>query len=206
MAKRTVIDFTDVKEPPRTKSGGELQMNKKQIRARARRHARISEAEFNKLYKPIEEWDDEELARGRPRSSDGSFRGKAPNWITREMHEEIMSRFRGIVESKMREETVTALGVIHTILQDGTTDDKGKPLVPASTKMDAAKFLIEHVVGKPTQRQEVDISVRLQALLATATVGLVADGAEALSLPPGADYESAFGEDEDEIEDADVVE
>lgn len=200
MAKRTVIDFTDVKEPPRTKTGGELQMNKKQIRARARRHARISEAEFDKLYKPIAEWDEEELARGRPRAADGSFRGKSPSWITREMHEQAMARFKGIVEGKMRRETVTALGVIHQILESEDVDDKGKPVVNASTKMDAAKFLIEHVVGKPTQRQEVDISVRLQALLATATVGISADRADALSLPSGADYEAAFAEDDDYID------
>jgi hypothetical protein len=197
MAKRTVIDFTDVKEPPTFKLGKQKSMTKKQIRARARRHAKISEAELDKLYKPVAEWDEEELARGRPRAADGTFRGASPNWITRQLHEEAMNRFKGIVEGRMRQETVGALQVINSILNNENEDEKGRPLVPASTKLDAAKFLIEHVVGKPTQRQEVDISVRLQALLATATSSPFADGAQALALAPGADYEAAFGDDDD---------
>ena len=44
-------------------------------------------------------------------------------------------------------------------------DIKGRPMVPASTKLDAAKFLLEHVVGKPTQRVENDVSVKLQSIL-----------------------------------------
>lgn len=201
MAKRTVIDFTDVKEPPTFKGlGRPKSMSKKQIRARARRHQKISEAELDKLYKPVEEWDEEELARGRPRASDGTFRGQSPSWITRQLHEEAMARFKGIVEGKMRERTVDAMKTVHWILSNEDVDEKGKPIIPASTKLDAAKFLIEHAVGKPTQRQEVDISVRLQALLATATTSAFNDGAHALSLPPGADYEAAFGEDDDVAE------
>lgn len=210
-AKRQVIDFTDAKEPPKYKNGKEKSMSKKQIRARARRHAKISEAELDKLYKPLDEWDEEELARGRPRAADGTFRGASPNWITRQMHEEAMARFKGIVEGRMREHTVDALSTMKWILENEDLDEKGKPIIPASTKLDAAKFLLEHVVGKPTQRQEVDISVRLQALLATATVGVFADGADALALPPGADYEAAFGSghydegEDDDIEEAELV-
>jgi hypothetical protein len=203
-AKRMVIDMTDVQEPPKFGNDKEKSMSKKQIRARARRHAKISEAELERLYKPIAEWDEEELARGRPRAADGTFRGASPGWITRQMHEEAMARFKGIVEGRMRGETVTALSVIHQILSDNTVDEKGRPAVPAGTKLEAAKFLVEHVVGKPTQRQEVDISVRLQSLLAVATSGVFDDGAGSLGLPPGADYEAAFGEDDD-IVDAEEV-
>lgn len=204
MATKRIIDFTDVQEPPTTKLGKELQLNKKQIRARARRHGRISAAELDKLYKPVEEWDDEELARGRPRSADGTFRGASPKWISRSVHEQALARFKGIVEGRMREETVNALTVVNQILSNDDTDEKGKPLVNASTKLQAAQFLIEHVVGKPTQRQEVDISVRLQALLATATVGIANEGVSDLALPPGIDYEAAFGDDDD-IVDAEEV-
>lgn len=104
----------------------------------------------------------------------------------------------------MREETVTALSVVHSILANDDVDDKGRPAIAASTKLDAAKFLIEHVVGKPTQRVETDISVKLQGLLAVVTAGPLDDGAEALNLPPGMDYEAAFGDDDDVV-DAEVV-
>lgn len=209
--KRQVIDFTNDKEDPKFKNGSGKVMSKKQIRARARRHARISEAELNKLYKPIEEWDEEELARGRPRAADGSFRGASPGWITRHMHEEAMARFKGLVEGRVRQHTVDALQTVQWILSNEDIDERGRPVIPASTKLDAAKFLIEHVIGKPTQRQEVDISVRLQALLATATVSPFNDGAENFALPPGADYEAAFGtsaydeDEDDDVEEAEVI-
>lgn len=194
--KRTVIDFVPGTEPPKFNNGVEKSMTAKQIRARARRHAKISEAELNKLYKPLEEWDEEELARGRPRAKDGSFKGASPGWISRKMHEDAMARFKGIVEGRMREETVTALGVMHNILDNEDIDEKGRPVVSPSTKLDAAKFLLEHVVGKPTQHAEVDISVRLQALLATATAGPLADGAESFALPPGGAYEEIIDAEE----------
>lgn len=196
--KRRVIDFTPDKEPPTFNNGKEKVMNKKQIRARARRHARISEGELDKLYKPLEEWDEEELARGRPKAADGTFRGRSPSWITRKMHEDAMARFKGIVEGRMREETVTALSVVHGILSNTDVDDKDRPVVSASTKLDAAKFLIEHVVGKPTQRQEVDISVRLQALLASATAGPLDDGASSFALAAGAAYEEIIDAESEE--------
>lgn len=188
--KRRVIDFTDEKQAPEFNNGKTKSMSKKQIRARARRHARISEAELDKLYKPIEEWDEEELARGRPKAADGTFRGRSPSWITRKMHEEAMARFKGIIEGRMREETVTALGVVKRILENDDVDEKGRPAVAASTKLEAAKFLLEHVVGKPTQRQEVDISVRLQSLLAVATAGPLDDGSAAFALPGASAYEA----------------
>lgn len=171
MAARTqIMDFTD--EPvAEFKTGTQRVMSKKQIRARARRAGKIHKAEMEKLYKPFEEWDEEELARGRPRAVDGTFRGAAPKWITREMHELAMTRFKDIVEGKMRGETVTAMALLHSILTNEDVDEKGRPFVSAGTKLDAAKFLIEHVVGKPTQRTETDISVRLQGLLAMATTG-----------------------------------
>jgi hypothetical protein len=180
--KRKVMEVTD--EPvQKFGTGTERVMSPKQIRARARRAGKIHKEEMEKLYKPIEEWDEEELARGRPRAKDGTFKGASPAWITREVHEAAMARFKGIIESKMRGETVTAMSMLHTILADDEVDEKGRPLVAASTKLDAIKFLIEHAVGKPTQRVEQDISVRLQGLLAVATVGPGSMPAE-LPAPP----------------------
>lgn len=173
--KIRVIDFSACEEPgfvggKRTPKTPVL-MTRKQIKARVRRRGSITEAEFNILYKPLAEWDPEELARGRPRNKRGDFRGMPPKWITREMHEAIMNRFNAVVNTEMRAHTVSALQVVHRVMNDDTTDNRGKSLVAPGTKLDAAKFLIEHQVGKPTQRVETDISVKLQGLLAHATVG-----------------------------------
>lgn len=152
---------------PRTPDGKLL--TPKQVRARARRRARraelMTDAEFNATFKPIEEWDLDELAHGRPRGPKGTFRGPAPKWITRDVHERAMERFKAAIRTRMNGETPTAIDAIQWILGNDEVDDKGKPVVPASTKLDAAKFLLEHVVGKPTQRVESDVSVKLQAIL-----------------------------------------
>lgn len=196
MAKPRIIDFSTEE---RTVTQGHAihkpAMNKKQIRARIRKTGKITKEEFETLYKPIDEWDAEELARGRPRNREGNFKGKNPAWISREMHEEIVRRFTEIVKTGMQAHTVTALQVIGQLLESGEVDMKGRPLVSPSTKGDLAKFLLEHVVGKPTVRQEVDISVRLQALLATSTSGMAFGGADVLQQGSAAaqDYADAFG-------------
>lgn len=152
--------------------------NKKQIRQRARRKMKVAQDEIALLYegRGIETWDAEELARGRPRAADGTFKGKAPSFIDRNLHEQIVKRFEEIVRTEMNAHTVDALRIIQKILEDEEVDEKGKPRTAAGTKLDAAKFLIEHVVGKPKQRTETDISVKLQGILGHAMVNPGMDG------------------------------
>lgn len=138
----------------------------KQIRAKARRQNQ----KIQDLYKPFEEWDEEELAQGRPRASDGTFRGPKPAWISRQVHEEAVRVFTEKVQSEMRGIIPTALTTVQMILESTETDKRGRPVVPYGVKLDAAKWVVEHLVGKPTQRVEADISVRLQGMLANVMV------------------------------------
>lgn len=163
-----IQDSLPARTRPRTAEGKLL--TPKQIRARARRKAKrhevMSEQELDYLYqKPVEEWDMEELARGRPRNSRGGFSGPKPKWITSAVHERAMERYTAAVKTDMQATTVDALDAIRWIIQNEDVDDKGKPVVPPSTKLEASKFLLEHVVGKPTQRIESDVSVKLQGIL-----------------------------------------
>jgi hypothetical protein len=173
-------------EHPMTPEGKLL--TPKQIRARARRRlarggrsrqGAVTEQEFEALYKPIDEWDLEELAKGRPRNSKGKFGGRTPGWITREVHEKAMERFQTVIKSEMSALNVDALDTMRWILQSEDCDEKGKPLVPASVKLQASQFLIEHTVGKPKQHVQQDISVRLQAVLGA----VMANPNEALAPP-----------------------
>jgi hypothetical protein len=142
----------------------------KQIRARARRRGVLLKADLDLLYKPIEEWDDEELARGRPRDSTGGWRGKTPPWISKAYHEEIIRRFEKVIKSEMNAHTIEALSAIQNILENNKMDRRGRPMVPHAVKLDAAKFLVEHVLGKPKQRVESEVSVTLQGILGHAMV------------------------------------
>jgi hypothetical protein len=161
-------DQLPARQPPRTADGKLL--TPKQIRARARRkmarHDVMTAQEMNYLYeKPVDEWDLDELAMGRPRNRKGHFSGPKPKWINAAVHEEAMQRYTAAVKSEMRGTTVDALSVLKHLINNDEVDDKGKPQVPAGTKLEAAKFLLEHVVGKPTQRIEQDVSVKLQGIL-----------------------------------------
>lgn len=144
----------------------------KQIRARARRRGDLPSVKEQEalLGKPVEEWDLEELARGRPRNAQGNFSGRPPSYISREIHEKAMDRFKEMVRTDMRSHTVLAMDKLKEILQDDEIDEKGKPHVPASVKVDVAKFLIEHLVGKPTQPIQNDINIKLQGILGAVLV------------------------------------
>lgn len=189
MASKKTIDFSkgpDIREHAsgNPQDGAELSkpigsdgklLTPKQIRARARRKGKrmtmFTVEETNALYrKPVEEWDLEELARGRPRNSRGGFTGTKPGWVSPEVHEAAMEKYILAVKTDMRVNTTTALDTIRELLQNDDVDDKGKPIVPPSVKLQASQFLIEHVIGKPTQRVEQDISVKLQGILGSVMV------------------------------------
>ena len=204
-------DKLPTNERPRTADGKLL--TPRQIRARYRRKANrvnmMSTQELEALYyKPITDWDLEELARGRPRNGEGNFRGATPKWINREMHERAMDFYKAAVRSDMNATTVDALTVLKRIINNDEVDEKGKMVVPASTKVDAAKFLIEHVVGKPMQRIESDVSVKLQAILGTVMVNPtealmdVASGGQGYTLAHMPGITMPFGTADEEIIDA----
>lgn len=187
----------------RARSEAKRSMEPKQIRARARRNggmSTMSDRERKALQrKPMEEWDLEELAKGRPRSKNGSFAGAPPKWITREMHEKSIEMFKNMVRTDMRSHTVIALNVLKDILENEEVDNRGKPHVSAGTKADIAKFLIEHLVGKPTQPIQTDLSIKLQGILGAV---LVQPNEMGNGYRPSSSHRSIEGE----IIDAEVVE
>ena len=188
-------------------------LNKQQIYRRMKRARKnflekmdIGQAEKKAYYqKPLADWDAEELARGRPRNSKGNFKGAKPTWVTSEMHEEAMDRFKSIIRTGMRVASVDAIEFMQKMITDDETDNRGRPLVPASTKLQAAQFLVEHLVGKPTQRVESDVSVRLQGILAGVMVnpGDQATGNYMPAHMPGFTMELSTGPSDEPPEDDD---
>lgn len=189
-----VIDFRDAEKSPEedarpVNANGEL-MTGKQVRARARRKLQKGKKLDDETFeawagKPIDQWDLEELARGRTRDGGGGFRGKPPQYMPRAVHERISERFKMLVRDQMNISSVQALGVIQNLLGNEAVDEKGKPLVPASTKLDAAKWLVEHVIGKPVQPTQTDVSVKLQGILGAVMVNPVLADEGPPALPRG---------------------
>lgn len=170
--------------------------DKKALRAAARRDKEKTTAIQEHLYKPVEEWDDEELARGRPRSKNGTFSGPKPRWVDQKVHEEAIRRFKELVRGEMRATTSPALKFINELIlnDDLVYDDEGQPirhLVNQNTKLQAAQFLIEQLLGKPKQSVEGDIKLQVQSILAGSLVN------------PSDDPALEVGVDEDEDDEDD---
>lgn len=193
-----------------------LVMTPKRIRARARRAMKagkkVHPEDADLLWKPIEDWDMEELARGRPRAADGSFRGRKPAYITRELHETAMENFKSMVRSEMNGSTVDALLVLTNLLNNDEIDNKGRPVVSASTKADVAKWMVEHVLGKAVQPTTTDISAKLQLILGAAMVNPAEvdmpaelEGYRPAHIGHRIEQVSVDDEDEDDFEDAEIV-
>lgn len=168
----------EVDDRPRGSDGHLLTM--KQVRSRARRMinrgAPLTEEMFEAWCgKPIDQWDLEELARGRTKDKSGGFRGRPTPMLSRAVHERILEQYKMIMKQRINMQASTALGVIGQIIGNDDTDDKGKPLVPASVKLDASKWLVEHVLGKPVQPRTDDISIRLQGILGEVMVNPTLD-------------------------------
>ncbi len=156
----------------------------KQLRARARRKMAkgipLDDDELEILCaKPLDQWDVEELSKGYPRLPNGKWPTRPPGmYVQMAMREKIDREFKTKVRGSMNETTVGALRILSDVLHNEDTDHRGKPHVSASTKVDAAKFLIEHLLGKPKQTVESDISVKLQGILAGVMVS------PEMALPP----------------------
>ncbi len=145
-------------------------MTERQVRRRAERKLKrglpLTDEEFELIFKPVEQWTMEELSRGYPRTLDGKWPSQPPSQLMRgAIREKIEERFRTVIRQDMSGLTVEAITQIRHILKNDDVDGRGRPAVPASVKMKAAEFLIDHLVGKPKQVVETDISVKLAGIL-----------------------------------------
>lgn len=109
------------------------------------------------LYKkPVDEWDWEELSRGMPRGPDGKFAGRKPTWITPAVQTEVRRRMRLLSEDQLMVHADAAIRTLNELMTDLETDEKGNPVVPASVKLQAAQYILNHTIGTPKARVEVE--------------------------------------------------
>jgi hypothetical protein len=81
-----------------------------------------------------------------------------------------MDRFKAVIREGMNANAINALSAIDRILANDGEDRKGRPLIPASVKLQAAQYLLDHVVGRAVQPTQSEISVKLQGILGTVMV------------------------------------
>jgi len=177
-----------------------LSQEPKQIRNRLRRkHAKFAtdlDTYQDVAYgKRIEDWDIQELAKGRPRNKNGTFSGQSPKWITaavvREAKRRLMEETFGTLAGHMD----LAIATVVKLLKSKEVDDWGKPIVDARTKLAAATFIIENILGKPKALVEVDASDTVKQFLAAALV--MDDGQPAHPVIDGQFTEEEEDDDDD---------
>jgi hypothetical protein len=169
---------------------------RRRAKAKARR-ADVS-AELEIIYqKPLEQWDDEEIARGRPRAQDGTFRGSRPSYLTPAIQAERQRRLRQLMADELGTFAADALRTIHAVMTDTSTDDFGKPVVPASVRLDAGKYLVDQFMGKATAKIDVHTSNALDEFLSGILVN--PDGEPSHQIIEGAMVDPADREDADSL-------
>lgn len=143
--------------------------------------------------KPLEEWDTEELARGRPRDQNGKFTGAPPKWITPAVVLEAKRRLQLRAFGDLTLCVDDAIKAVHKIIQSTAKDHEGRPIVSTRDKLDAAKFVIEMVLGKAKQRVDLEAGDTIKSLLASALV--MPDGKPVIE---GEAWEVTGNDDDDE--------
>lgn len=146
--------------PPSEQLSRDPKHIRKRIRNRAHPLAEDVEMLANST-KPLEEWDLEELARGRPRNKEGDFRGRTPIWITPAIRSEAQRRLKMEAHAYLSGHVADAIKVLADLMLNAE-DPK--------LQADCAKFIIEHVVGKAKAHVDVELGEGVKGMLAKAVV------------------------------------
>jgi hypothetical protein len=183
----------------RAKDEDRLSKDPRQIRNRLRRREGKLGRDLE-LYvkhggmKPLDEWDLEELSRGRPRDRNGQWGGRGPGWVTPAVVKEAKRRLLDHAFGSLAGHADLAIKTIADLLKSKAVDDNGKPIVDSRTRLEAAKFVIEHIIGKPKATVEIGADDAVRQALARALV--LDDGEDAHPVING-----QFTEDEEDDDD-----
>lgn len=155
----------------RNRDDSKLSKDPRSIRARIRRKKQKFDDDVDRLlevqgYKPVSEWDLEELARGKPKDAQGRFKTAKPKWITPKIQEEVKKRFREETLNGLAEYTGLALKVLGELLESEEVDNNGRPIVTAKDRIDIAKFVVEHTIGKAPAKVEIGTEAPWRNVLA----------------------------------------
>jgi len=105
----------------------------------------------------IDDLDEEELFRGRLRGNDGHFRGVPPKVIPWAMHKAYVDRVGQVLE---RTVINSMPDVIDQLIAIATGDIGGDTGIAMDVQAKAAMYLTDRILGRPTERQSIDVKVQ----------------------------------------------
>lgn len=149
---------------------------------------RISSAATDVIDNPrvVEEWDDEELRRGRRRDRNGKFTGADPLVVPTTVYREIVRRSIRRAEKELAVNLEAACATLTAIATSEAAEDRDRIV--------AAKIIMERIMGK--EPLKVDHSFKSPLFLGIIQGGIVTGG-EPIAIGSG---------DDDDIIEAEVIE
>ena len=105
----------------------------------------------------VDDLDDEELARGYPKAKDGTFRGVPPKVIPRAMHNAIRKKLFERAAEKLQMDLLDTVTYMGEVVRNTQIDPK--------TRLDAAKWIVERIMGKNPDRVEFSADKPFMELL-----------------------------------------
>jgi hypothetical protein len=98
----------------------------------------------------LEDWDDEELLRGRRRSKNGKFSGRAPRIVPAALHHELTRRRFQRSYALMADSLVDAAMMLRAVVNDEEAS--------YAYRIRAAEVMFERVVGRPREHISLDVA------------------------------------------------
>lgn len=140
---------------------------KRKVDTRGRAKIRVNAQTLAVIDNPasVTEWDDEELKRGQRRDKNGSFTGRPPSVLPREIHIEIQRRHIEKAASYFVEHAQEMATVLFNIAKNPEQD--------AKARVAAAKIMLDRALGAPTTTTKMDVSVHEPKYLAALRDGIV---------------------------------
>lgn len=99
----------------------------------------------------VEDLDVEEIQKGQLRDANGTFTGRPPNVIPRNMHIKLVQELMKRMDASWREHATEALGVFIEIMNN--------PKVRPQDRLYAAQYVVERIQGKIPEKQEISATV-----------------------------------------------
>jgi hypothetical protein len=116
---------------------------------------------------PLDDWDDDELIKGKRKDRDGKFRGRPPKLVPSNLHRELTRRRFSRAYDLLTDSLVDAAQMLRSIVNDPETD--------AGDRIRAAEVIFDRILGRPKEQVAIDFQSdggsRFQQLLMKAIVG-----------------------------------
>jgi hypothetical protein len=107
-------------------------------------YMRLGKRSTDMLLNPsLDDWDDEELARGYRKDRNGHFTGRPPSLVPTEIHKEFVRRKLAEAQHALAAALPQAIETLKAICESPFSDEKAR--------IRAAELIIERVMGKSTE-------------------------------------------------------